>query len=86
MDSMIYDTMDDHFSDIIPKYDEDSSAIDAYHQFLDWSSRELFSSDSVRPVKSLKPFIKPKFAFVCQTSSMKLHCLSSSFLRKEFIT
>ncbi len=48
-DSMIFDTTDDNFDDIIPKY-EDKSVIDAYHEFLDWSSKELFLSDNVRPV------------------------------------
>jgi hypothetical protein len=47
IDSMLYDTLD---NDIVPKYDEDTSVTDAYHEFLDWSSKELFSSDSVRPV------------------------------------
>jgi len=49
MDSMLYDTIEENFGDIIPKY-EDTSVIDAYHEFLDWSSKELFSSDAVRPV------------------------------------
>jgi hypothetical protein len=49
IDSMFNDTIDDHYDDIIIKY-EDTSVIDAYHEFLDWSSKELFNSDSVRPV------------------------------------
>jgi hypothetical protein len=46
IDSMLYDTIDE---DIIIKY-EDTSVIDAYQQFLDWSLKELFSSNNVRPV------------------------------------
>ncbi len=74
--------MEDHFSDIIPKYDEDSSVIDAYHRFLDWSSKELFSSDSVRPVKSLKPFIKPKLV---SHFSRKLNSLFQYFKDRSII-
>jgi hypothetical protein len=49
IDSMLYDTIEENFSDIIPK-SEDTSVVDAYHEFLDWSSKELFSNGSVRPV------------------------------------
>ncbi|CAF2321704.1 unnamed protein product [Rotaria sp. Silwood2] len=48
-DSMLFDTIEDNSDDVIPK-SEDSTVIDVYHEFLDWSSKELFSSDNVRPV------------------------------------
>lgn len=46
---MVFDTIDEHTDDILPKY-EDRSVTDAYHEFFDWSSKELFLSDNVRPV------------------------------------
>ncbi|CAF1490259.1 unnamed protein product [Adineta steineri] len=48
-DSMLFDTIDDRVDDILPKY-EDKSVTNAYHEFLDWSSKELFLSDNSRPV------------------------------------
>ncbi|UJR24962.1 hypothetical protein I4U23_006326 [Adineta vaga] len=48
-DSMMLDTIDDQIDEILPKY-EDDSVTNAYHEFLDWSSKELFLSDNVRPV------------------------------------
>ncbi|CAF1033305.1 unnamed protein product [Adineta ricciae] len=48
-DSMLVDAVDETFDDILSKY-EDTSVIDAFHEFLDWSSRELFISDNVRPI------------------------------------
>jgi hypothetical protein len=50
IDSMLYDTIEDNVGgDIILKY-EDTSVTDAYHEFLDWLSKEFFSSDNVRPI------------------------------------
>ncbi|CAF0759576.1 unnamed protein product [Rotaria sp. Silwood1] len=49
IDSMLFDTIEDNYDDIIPK-SEDLTVINVYHEFLDWSSKELFSSDNVRPV------------------------------------
>jgi hypothetical protein len=46
---MVFDTIDDHDENVLPKY-EDTSVIDAFHEFLDWTSKDLFSSDNVRPV------------------------------------
>ncbi|CAF4009280.1 unnamed protein product, partial [Rotaria magnacalcarata] len=49
VDSMSFDTLEDNYNDLMPKYEE-TSVLDAFHEFLDSSSKELFSSDSVRPV------------------------------------
>ena len=49
METMFSDTIEHHLSDITPRY-PDNDVIDAYQEFFDWSSKELFSSDSVRPV------------------------------------
>ncbi|CAF1357477.1 unnamed protein product [Rotaria sordida] len=49
IDSMLFDTIDDNYHNIIPK-SEDITVLNVYHEFLDWSSKELFSSDNVRPV------------------------------------
>lgn len=49
METMFQETMDTNVHDITPKY-SDTSVTDAYHWFLDWSSKELFSGDNVRPV------------------------------------
>jgi len=41
--------MDENFNNIIPKY-EDRSVADAYNYLLNYSSEELFSSETLRPV------------------------------------
>lgn len=49
-ESMVFEsTAENHFDELKPIY-EDTSVLDAYHEFLDWSSKELFCSESVRPV------------------------------------
>ena len=49
METIFQETMETNLHDIAPKY-LDTGVTDAYHGFLDWSSKELFSGDNVRPV------------------------------------
>lgn len=48
-DSTLFDSNDENYDDHMPQY-EDNSVTDAYHEFFNHSSNELFSSDNVRPV------------------------------------
>ena len=49
-DSMVVESVAENaISELKPIY-EDTSVIDAYQEFLNWSSKELFCSDTIRPV------------------------------------
>ena len=58
--SILFGTVEDKYDDIRAK-SEDTSVFDAYHNFLDWSSSELFSSDNVRPVNYFIGWLQNSF-------------------------